>query len=197
MGRFSFIAFILIVIVGVELSAAEAQEKFPFTVPKNPLTLPESALIETSQGALEIEFFRQDAPITVANFEYLAKKGFYNNVAFRRYLPGFIIQGGDPTGTGKGGPGYTLPPEFSQHKHVKGMVGMSRHPNEVNSQRRSNGSQFYITLGNAPHLDGFYTLFARVINGMDVVEKLRAEDKILNIRFPRNEPLQPDSPKSP
>ena len=167
------------------LELALAQDQLPFVVPADKQQLPDSALVETSKGAFEIQFLRQEAPVTVANFEYLARKGFYNNVGFRRHVPGYIIQGGDPTNSGKGGPGYTLPPEFSTIKHQKGMMGMSRHPNEVNSQRRSNGSQFYITLGDAPNLDGFYTVFARVINGMENVEKLRPADKILTIRFPR------------
>jgi peptidyl-prolyl cis-trans isomerase B (cyclophilin B) len=97
-----------------------------------------------------------------------------------------VIQGGDPEGTGKGGPNYTIPPEFTNIKHRKGTIGMSRLPGERNPERHSNGSQFYICLTDAPHLDGLYTVFAEVINGLEVVEQLRAGDKIIRIRLPKN-----------
>ncbi len=172
---------------GVSGALAQKKDRLPFDPVKSPQELPETALVETSKGPFEIKFFREEAPITVKNFEYLGRKGFYEGLYFRRYMPNFIIQGGDPLNTGEGGPGYTLPAEFSRLKHEKGMVGMARLPNPVNSERRSNGSQFYITLGRANHLDGFYTIFGQVINGMENVEKLRPEDKILKVRFPRND----------
>ena len=172
---------------GLSVAFAQKQDRLPFSPNVSPQDLPETALIETTKGPFEIKFFREDAPITVKNFEYLGRKGFYEGLLFRRYIPNFIIQAGDPLNTGEGGPGYTLPGEFSRVKHEKGSVGMARLPNPVNSERRSNGSQFYITLDRAPHLDGFYTIFGQVVNGMDIVTKLRPEDKIVKVRFPRND----------
>lgn len=184
-----------------EVTAVLAQnsDALPFKVPVAPQALPETALVETTKGPFEIRFFRDEAPITVRNFEYLGRKGFYEGLLFRRHIPNFIIQGGDPLNTGEGGPGYTIPAEFSRLKHERGMMGMARLPNQVNAERRSNGSQFYITLGPAAHLNGFYTIFAKVINGMDVVDKLRPEDKIIKIRFPRNDapPLSPQEATAP
>lgn len=160
-----------------------AGAELPFPTPSNPQQLPTSALIQTTKGAIEIEFYREEAPITVASFAYLAKKGFYKNLKFHRYVPNFVIQGGDPQGTGQGGPGYTLPPEHSSNlRHLPGTLGMARLPGEVNPERRSNGSQFYITLVKAKHLDGLYTIFARVVAGMDAVKQLRPGDMILDVR---------------
>lgn len=162
-----------------------AQEnKLPFPLPVDSRTLPKTALIETSQGPIEIEFYQEASPITVRNFEYLSKKNFYNGLTFHRHKAGFVVQGGDPKGTGEGGPGYLLPPELSDTlKHERGTIGMARLPNAVNTNRYSNGSQFYIVFDRAPHLDGLYTVFAHVINGIDNAEKLRPGDKILGIRF--------------
>lgn len=175
----SYLFFSIVLFSGVAFA-----QKLPFPEPTDPSTLPKSALIETTQGPVEIEFFREQAPITVRNFEYLGKKKFYEGLKFHRYVPGFAIQGGDPKGTGKGGPGYFLPPEHSDLKHVRGSVGMARLPNQANPERLSNGSQFYICLTEARHLNGLYTLFGRVIRGMENVDRLRAGDKILRVYFP-------------
>ena len=166
--------------------AFAADGKLPFSIPKDPQTLPQTALIVTEKGDFEIEFYREEAPITVRNFEYLGRKGFYKNLTFHRYVPNFVIQGGDPLGTGKGGPGYSIPPENSDLRHIRGSLGMARLPSEVNPERNSNGSQFYICLGSAPHLDGLYTVFARVINGLENVDRLRPGDRILEVKFPKN-----------
>ena len=166
-------------------SSAEG-DTFPFAVPQNIAELPETALIETNKGPFEIKFYRKEAPISVANFEYLGRKGYYDNVPFNRYQPGFVIQGGDPTGTRKGGPGWTLPPELnSSVRHTKGTLGWARLADPVNPHRRSNGSQFYITLSPNDSLDGFYTIFARVVAGMENVEQLREGDKIIKVKFPK------------
>ncbi len=162
-----------------------AEDKLPFKTPVDPRTLPDTALIETTKGFIEIEFYRQHAPTTIRNFEYLGRKGFYNNLLFHRVVPGFVVQGGDPGGTGKGGPGYTLPAEFSDIKHIRGTIGQSRMASEVNPRRASNGSQFYICMRRAQHLDGLYTVFARVINGMEVVDSLTEQDRIKAIHFPK------------
>ena len=156
--------------------------KLPFEVPKNPLTLPATAEIKTTKGSLIIKFFRKETPISVANFAYLAKKNIYNGTFFHRYTPGFAIQGGDPTGTSKGGPGWNLPPEVrSGIKHQVGTIGWAMLPAEVNPERLSNGSQFYITLRSAPDLDRYYTVFAQVVRGLENLAKLRRGDKILSV----------------
>lgn len=134
---------------------------------KNPIVV-----LETEFGNIEIELRPDKAPQTVANFLKLVDSGFYNNLTFHRIIPGFVIQGGDPEGTGRGGPGYTIPAEITDLKHTKGAVAMARQPNQVNPEKRSSGSQFYICLGNQPHLDNEYTVFGYVINGIDVVDKI-------------------------
>ncbi|MDD2942969.1 MAG: peptidylprolyl isomerase [bacterium] len=167
-------------------AVVQAQDvKLPFSVPENTNLLPETALVETSQGNFEVRFYRDDAPITVRNFEYLGRKGFYKGLTFHRYVEGFVIQGGDPEGTGKGGPGYRIPPELRDIKHHAGTLGMAMLPASANPERLSNGSQFYITLADAPHLDGLFSVFAEVTSGMEVVRRLRQGDRILEIRFPR------------
>ena len=157
----------------------------PFTVPKNPLVLPEFALIDTTKGPVEIKFHRELAPVTVKNFEYLGRKGFYNGIAFHKIRSGFAVEGGDPSGTGKGGAKHYLPPEYSSLKHKSGSIGMTRLPGPVNPNRYSNGSIFYITLREAKHFDGLYTIFAEVINGLDIVGSLEMGDKIKGVYFPK------------
>jgi peptidyl-prolyl cis-trans isomerase B (cyclophilin B) len=138
------------------------------------------AVMETNKGIFEMAFFHDTAPKHVENFIKLARDGFYDSLTFHRYEPGFVIQGGDPTGTGQGGPGYEIPAEISDsHKHVKGAVGMARLGDQENPERESSGSQFYICLGDAPPLDGAYTIWAEVIDGMDVVLELRQGDEIV------------------
>ncbi len=174
---------LLFLFLATDLRAQE--ESLPFDSNVLPKELPETALVETTKGPFEIRFYREEAPITIKSFEYLARKGFYKGTTFHRYVPGFVIQGGDPLGTGKGGPGYTLPPEYSRLEHIRGTVGMARLPSEANPERRSNGSQFYICLSRGRHLDGLYTVFGEVISGMENVEKLRPGDKIIAVRLPR------------
>jgi peptidyl-prolyl cis-trans isomerase B (cyclophilin B) len=129
------------------------------------------AVIEMDAGKIMIEFYEQDAPETVANFVKLAKKGFYDGLSFHRVVPGFVVQGGDPKGDGSGGPGYTIKDEFTSRKHLTGTVAMARTP-----APNSAGSQFYICLGPQPALDGKYTVFGRVIDGMDIVMKIKRGD---------------------
>jgi peptidyl-prolyl cis-trans isomerase B (cyclophilin B) len=178
----------------VSVTAVAEEEKLPFTVPADYKEMPATALLETTQGSFEIEFHRRETPVSVANFEYLGRKGVFNGTEFHRYVPEFVIQGGDPTHTGKGGPGWTLPPEISDRvHHVRGSLGWARLPAEVNPERRSNGSQFYITLNPASNLDGFYTVFATVIRGFDTVQRLREGDKILTVKFPKQSKKQATS----
>lgn len=156
--------------------------QIPFELPpKQELKRLRSAVISTSRGEFLVELFPSVAPWHVANFKYLADKGFYRGLRFHIYQEGYIIQGGDPTGTGNGGPGYSLPPEFSEIPHTKGILGMSRRSNDINPERLSNGSQFHIILGDAPHMNKKYTVFGRVIDGMGVVEDLRQGDLIKGI----------------
>lgn len=194
-GRAYFFIELLLLLALTQLSVLELtaqpssaeREKLPFAVPTQVSALDEYAEIETTKGSFEIRFFREDAPITVASFQYLAARQFFNNLTFHKKRQGFVIEGGDPKGNGLGGPGYTLPPEISPIKHLRGTLGMARRQNEINPDRRSNGSVFYITYADLPKLDGLYTVFARVISGMEVVERLEVGDRILEVRLLRNQ----------
>ena len=126
-----------------------------------------NATFHTNHGAIEIELFPADAPKTVENFENLAREGFYDGVIFHRVIPDFMIQGGDPTGTGTGGPGYTFEDEPNDHKVERGALAMA------NSGPNTNGSQFFIvTTESAPWLDGKHTVFGKVTKGQDVADKI-------------------------
>lgn len=122
-------------------------------------------------GDIKIEVDFASAPKTSENFVKLAKSGFYNCLTFHRVAAGFVIQGGDPEGTGQGGPGYTIPAEIKL-PHLKGAVAMARLPDQINPNRESSGSQFYIALNDLAMLDGQYTVFGKVVGGMDVVDKI-------------------------
>src|SRR3954468_22241952 len=125
------------------------------------------ATMVTNQGEIVFELFDDDAPKTVGNFRTLAGKGFYDGLAFHRIIRDFMIQGGDPTGTGTGGPGYTFEDEINDHKVVRGAIAMA------NAGANTNGSQFFIvTTDAAPWLDGKHTVFGEVASGMDVVDKI-------------------------
>lgn len=134
-------------------------------------------VIQTNKGKIKVKFFHDAAPRHVENFVYLSRKGFYDGLLFHRYIAGFVIQGGDPEGSGQGGPGYTIPAEITEeYGHVKAAVASARLPDDVNPEQRSSGSQWYICLDNAPHLDGGYTVWGKVIEGMDVALELRMGD---------------------
>lgn len=122
-------------------------------------------------GTFTILFDPAVAPNHVANFVALARKGFYDGTTFHRVIPGFMAQGGDPTGTGTGGPGYTIKAEFNATKHVRGTVSMARKPDPDSA-----GSQFFVCFGDTPNLDNQYTVFGKVIEGMDVVDKITPRD---------------------
>jgi len=129
------------------------------------------ATLHTSEGAVELELYPDDAPKTVENFVKLARDGFYDGVIFHRVIPDFMIQGGDPTGTGTGGPGYEFEDEFNQHRVVRGALAMA------NAGPNTNGSQFFIVTAEAtPWLDGKHTVFGRVTSGMDVVDRISETD---------------------
>lgn len=151
----------------------------PFAMPDiNELAKISSAIITTSRGELVFDLFPVQSPLHVANFKYLADKGFYNGTKFHLYMPDYIIQGGDPSGTGKGGPGYSIPAEFNQLHHQFGSLGMARRSDSKNTERRSNGSQFHILLRSAPHMDGQYVIFGQLIKGRTILESLRKDDVI-------------------
>jgi cyclophilin family peptidyl-prolyl cis-trans isomerase len=135
-------------------------------------------ILETSMGDIKIELYPKDAPQTVKNFKKLVNEGFYDGTYFHRVIPGFMIQGGDPntknndkSDDGMGGPGYTIPAEI-KGKHVLGSVAAARLGDQVNPNRESSGSQFYIVTGDASHLDGQYTVFGKVIEGEDIAIKI-------------------------
>lgn len=135
-------------------------------------------VLKTSMGDIEIELFEKEAPKHVANFKKLVNSGFYEGTTFHRVIPGFMIQGGDPnskdndrSNDGQGGPGYTVPAEINA-KHVKGSLAGARMGDQVNPKRESSGSQFYIVTGEASHLDGQYTVYGKVIKGLDIALKI-------------------------
>ncbi len=138
------------------------------------------ATISTAKGDIIVQLDASAAPLTVNNFVFLTEQGFYDGLTFHRVEPGFVIQGGDPTGTGGGGPGYTVPAEI-QLPHVEGAIAMARRGDEVNPTRASSGSQFYITLAPTPFLDEGYTAFGQVIEGMEVVQSIAIGDVIEKI----------------
>lgn len=130
------------------------------------------ATMGTNKGDIVLELYPEHAPITVNNFVFLARQGFYNNVAFHRVISDFVIQGGDPTGTGRGGPGYRFADETQGNPliHETGMISMA------NAGPNTNGSQFFITHSPQPHLDGKHTVFGKVVEGQDVVDAIRQGD---------------------
>jgi len=134
-----------------------------------------TATIETAKGNLVLELFASDVPVTVNNFVFLARDGFYDGSYFHRVMPGFMAQGGDPTGTGSGTPGYTFPDEFTSHTHVTGALSMA------NSGANTNGCQFFITYEPQHHLDGHHSVFGQLIEGMEVLKKLQNGDVIKRI----------------
>ncbi len=125
-----------------------------------------TATIETEKGNLVLELFASDVPITVNNFVFLAGEGFYHGTTFHRVIPNFMAQGGNPTGTGTGNPGYFFADEFTEHTHIAGALSMA------NAGPDTNGCQFFITYAPQHHLDGKHSVFGQLIEGMDVLEKL-------------------------
>jgi peptidyl-prolyl cis-trans isomerase B (cyclophilin B) len=132
------------------------------------------AAIKTSQGEIELELYPQHAPKTVNNFVFLARQGFYDGVSFHRVISDFMIQGGDPTGSGRGGPGYRFEDELTGNplKHETGVISMA------NAGPNTNGSQFFITHSPQPHLNGKHTVFGKVVRGQDVVDAVRQGDQM-------------------
>lgn len=134
-----------------------------------------SATIETAKGNLELELFAKDVPVTVNNFVFLAREGFYDGCTFHRVIAGFMAQGGDPTGTGRGTPGYRFADEFTSHTHVTGALSMA------NGGPNTNGCQFFITYAPQHHLDGKHSVFGQLTSGMDVLEKITNGDVMTRV----------------
>lgn len=139
------------------------------------------AIIKTEKGDMTVQFYDQDAPKTVENFKKLAAEGYYDGVTFHRVIPDFVIQGGDPTGTGAGGPGYTIDCELEgdNQYHDRGVLSMAH------AGRNTGGSQFFIchSRQNTAHLDRNHTCFGKVIENVDVVDAIRQGDKILGVEL--------------
>ncbi len=133
--------------------------------------------ISTDKGDIELELMPEHAPSTVNNFVFLAREGFYDGTVFHRVIANFMIQGGDPTGTGRGGPGYRFADEFENNplRHERGVVSMA------NAGPGTNGSQFFITHAPQPHLDGRHTVFGKVSSGQDVVDSIEQGDRIRKV----------------
>lgn len=137
------------------------------------------AVIDFENGEkIVIELYEKEAPNTVANFEKLANDNFYDGVIFHRVIPGFVAQGGDPTGTGMGGPGYTIKceTEGNPHKHVPGSLSMAH------AGKDTGGSQFFLVHENQPHLDGVHTVFGQITEGLDTMLRIRQGDAMKSIR---------------
>jgi len=137
------------------------------------------ALIQTNKGDIRVELYPEHTPITVASFVNLAERGYYDGVVFHRVIPNFMVQGGDPTGTGRGGPGYQFEDEFhADLRHdAAGVLSMA------NAGPRTNGSQFFITHGPTPHLDNKHSVFGKVVEGLDVVNAIVGEDKMISMKI--------------
>ena len=134
-----------------------------------------TATIETEKGNLVLELFAADVPRTVNNFVFLAREGFYDDITFHRVLANFMAQTGDPTATGRGGPGYTFTDEFTEHSHVTGALSMA------NGGPNTNGSQFFITYSPQHHLDGMHSVFGQLIEGTDVLKNIVQGDRLIRI----------------
>ena len=182
----SRIAGSILVLVALILTSCATSPSGPALTRKSmsystppPMTIDTSkqyiATIETDKGNLVLELFANDVPVTVNNFVFLAREGFYDGTTFHRVIPGFMAQGGDPTGTGTGGPGYSFADEFSKHTHVTGTLSMA------NAGPNTNGSQFFITHAPQPHLDNRHSVFGQLTDGTDVLMTLGNGDTIVRV----------------
>jgi len=154
---------------------SDTKYSFPGKLPDDQIQN-KKAVIKTDKGTVEIELWADKAPLSVSNFVYLVNQGFYNGLTFHRVEPGFVVQGGDPQGTGMGGPGYQFSDEPVQGEYTEGTVAMA------NSGPNTNGSQFFIDLvDNSQGLSKSYNLFGQVTSGMDVVKKIAVGDKMNSV----------------
>ena len=188
MKRLSFVATLCVGLVAAALPSLplSADEKDDAKLPQ--------VLLKTNKGEIVLELYEDEAPNTVANFISLVEKKFYDGLKFHRVIEGFMAQGGDPTGTGSGGPGYRIKCECGRkdhRKHARGVLSMAH------AGKDTGGSQFFITFDKTPHLDGKHTVFGHVIKGMDVVDKLRKGDVIqeATVVSKRDHEYQPETLK--
>ena len=149
------------------------------------------AVVDTEKGSFTIELLPNDAPLNVDNFVELARRSYFNNIAFHRVVPNFVIQGGDPRGDGNGGPGYQIRCEINEVPYDRGAVGMAL------SGKDTGGSQWFVTHSPQPHLDGGYTVFGRVTSGMDVVDRIARGDRIIKISVTESAPAASNAEKPP
>ena len=175
---YRIVGIILVLVAFLASCAGAAPQPKTYSAPP-PMTIDISkqytATIETEKGNLVLELFASDVPRTVNNFVFLAREGFYDGTTFHRVIAGFVAQGGDPTGTGTGTPGYSFADEFTEHTHVAGALSMA------NSGPDTNGCQFFITYTPQHHLDGKHTVFGQLLEGMDVLEGIEVGDTIIRI----------------
>ena len=180
MGRlFGIVSFILVLIALLVTSCTGSAPERKTYSEAPPMKIDTSkqyaATIETEKGDLVLELFASDVPVTVNNFVFLAHEGFYDGTTFHRVIADFMAQGGDPTGTGYGGPGYSFADEFTEHGHAVGTLSMA------NAGPNTNGSQFFITYTPQPQLDGKHSVFGQLIEGMDVLENIENGDLITRV----------------
>ena len=175
---FVLVALLLTSCATAPSEPAPTKKPMSYSAPP-PMTIDTSkqytATIETEKGNLVLELFAKDVPVTVNNFVFLAREGFYDGTTFHRVIPDFMAQGGDPAGTGTGGPGYKFADEFTEHTHVTGALSMA------NAGPNTNGSQFFITYAPQHHLDGKHSVFGELVDGMDVLEAIEKGDTIVRI----------------
>ena len=182
----SLAVIVLLMSLAVISCGEKAPEPAPEAKPKSyssppPMTIDTgkqyTATIETEKGDMVVELFARDVPVTVNNFVFLAREGFYDGSTFHRVIRGFMAQGGDPTGTGMGGAGYKFDDEFTGHKHEAGTLSMA------NSGANTNSAQFFITFASQQGLDNKHSVFGQLIEGMDVLESLTPRDPSQNPQF--------------
>lgn len=161
-----------------ETTAPQGENKMSYdlTVDADGLSKAAATLTMESGAVMKWRFFTNDAPNTVKRITQLIAEGFYNGIVFHRVVPGFVLQAGDPTGTGAGGSGVKLKAEFNKHKHVEGILSMAR-----TSDPNSADSQFFVMIGIHPHLDGQYTVFGKVVEGYEHAKNVKQGDKIKSI----------------
>ncbi len=173
-----FLSYLFVSLVCLSLvGCASKKEKVVQEVEKTEMMT--VAVVETDKGSWTMKFFSEDAPKTVQNFLNLSKKGFYDGLTFHRVEKSprpFVIQGGDPSGDGSGGPGYTIPAEFNARPHLEGTLAMAR-----TEDPNSAGSQFYICLAPQPQLNGKYTVFGQLVSGLENIHKIQKGDKIIKV----------------
>jgi peptidyl-prolyl cis-trans isomerase B (cyclophilin B) len=189
---------VLLAVFALSLAAAPAfaQERKQYDRPPEMQIDPEkkyTATIDTTQGPIKLELFAKAAPRTVNNFVFLSREKFYDGIVFHRVIPDFMVQTGDPTGTGRGGPGYRFQDEFdgNPHRHETGTLSMA------NAGPNTNGSQFFITHRPQPHLDGRHTVFGQVTEGQDVVNKIRQGDRIKSVTIHEGDEASQQPEQSP